>query len=76
MNNTKLETLAARFRRCLPPQLRDCGEDERLRDLGLDSIDTVDLLCAIHEEFGVRLDEAHFGPDLTLREMIVNLAAQ
>jgi acyl carrier protein len=74
MKTLDIETLAARFRRCLPPQLRDCGDDQRLRDLALDSIDTVDLLCAVHEEFDVRLAEEDFNPDLTIRDLILNLA--
>ena len=74
MNMITLDTLAARFRRCLPTQVRDCGDDVPLRDLGLDSIDTVDLLCAVHEEFGLRLSDDQFRPDLTLREVILNLA--
>lgn len=43
--------------------------DMPLREQGLDSMDTVELLCAVHEEFQVRLSESEYRPETTLREL-------
>ena len=52
--------IAERLQLCLP-RLPLCQYPEtRIGDLGLDSMDTVELLCVIHQEFGVRLTESDF----------------
>jgi acyl carrier protein len=50
--------------------------DVALRELGLDSMDTVELLCAIHEEFGVSLTQTEFQPDATLHDLAALIAAK
>lgn len=58
-------TLAAR----LDPELP-------LRACGLDSLEFVDLLCAIEAEFRVRLTIAELTPDLTVRDLLALVAAR
>jgi acyl carrier protein len=75
MNTTEWTTasVADRLRLCMPrlaPQLEN--ESDSLGDLALDSMDTVELLCVIHEEFGVRLTEDEFN----LRQAIGALMTQ
>ncbi len=55
-----------RLRICLPRFPSELRRDLRLADLGMDSMDTVEFLCAVHEEFGVRLSEAEFHPEQTI----------
>ncbi len=73
MNTTTHETPAERFRRCLPAAIRDAAETTRLDELGLDSMDTVDFLCAVHEEFGVRLTADEVQPGQTLRGLFTTI---
>jgi acyl carrier protein len=57
------ETVAERLRQCMPrlaPHLT--GESVALGYLALDSMDTVELLCVIHEEFDVRLTDGDLDP--------------
>lgn len=61
-----------RLRARLPKHTLD--PDMPLRALGLDSMDTVELLCAIHEEFHVRLTEAEFQPDQRLGDLAETIA--
>ena len=58
-------TLAARLEPALP--LRACG---------LDSLEFVDLLCAIEAEFRVRLTIADLPPDMTVGELLTLIAAR
>ena len=44
----------------LPGPMRAAGTDTLLTDLPIDSLDTVELLCLIDDEFGVRLDQGQF----------------
>jgi acyl carrier protein len=67
MTTLQAETIIRRLRHRLPRHRLD--PETPLRSLGLDSMDTVELLCAIHEEFGVRLTEAEFPPDLRLCDL-------
>jgi hypothetical protein len=39
-------------------------------------MDTVEFLCAIHAEFGVRLTEAEFRPQQTIRGLIAIISAR
>ncbi|MBL9154957.1 MAG: hypothetical protein JNK37_20920 [Verrucomicrobiales bacterium] len=54
------------LRHCLPRLAPQFRAETPLHELGLDSMDTVELLCAIHEEFGVRIAESEFSPTMTL----------
>ncbi len=59
--------IAERLRLCLPhlaSELRN--ESHTLESLALDSVDTVEFLCVVHEEFGVRLTEGEFHPRQTI----------
>lgn len=74
MNNTHLPNvsgdLLARLRQCLPLQWRNSPAAQPLAKLGLDSLDTVEFLCAVHAEFGIRLREEDFGPEQTLEGLL------
>ena len=71
------EEICNRIGLCLPrlaPSLRPSAA--RLSDLALDSLDTVELLCVIHEEFGVRLTEDEFRPDQTVDGLLAVIAQE
>jgi acyl carrier protein len=76
MNTTSIDTPTARFRRCLPASVRDADETTRLRELTLDSMDTVDFLCAVQAEFGVRLEEGDLNPQQTLRGLFATILSR
>lgn len=57
----------------LAPLLR---EDVPVRELAIDSMDLVELLCAIHEEFGIRLTEADLRPGASLTTVAEKICAQ
>lgn len=61
------DSACERLLRCLPGRLNISSPEMLLSDLALDSLDTVEFLCAVHEEFGVRLTDAHVLPGQTLR---------
>lgn len=61
-----------RLRLSLPRLAPLLHDDVPMRELALDSMDFVELLCAVHEEFGIRLKEE----DLNLRETLTTLAGR
>jgi acyl carrier protein len=63
-----------RLKRRLPKLAPLFEEDTPLHALGLDSMDTVELLCAIHEEFNVRLSEREFQPAQRLGDLAKTIA--
>ena len=66
MNTLRPEmSVAERLHLCLPRLTFVGRENYRIADLGLDSLDTVELLCVVHEEFGVRLTESDLFPEQT-----------
>lgn len=70
------ETVSIRLQLCLP-RLAPCLEPTaKVSDLALDSLDTVELLCVIHEEFGVRLTESEFHPTQTIGGLFAVIAQQ
>lgn len=72
-SNTK--PIAERLQLCLPrlaSQFAD--ESATLGSLALDSMDTVEFLCVVHEEFGVRLTESEFHPQQTLGGLLASIA--
>jgi acyl carrier protein len=70
-NACTIETVAERLQLCLPGRVPlDPESTVRIADLGLDSLDTVELLCVISEEFGVRLTESDFHPNQTIRGLL------
>jgi acyl carrier protein len=72
----ELLTPLERLRRCLPHTAAEAKPDTRIDSLAFDSMDTVEFLCAVHEEFGVRLTTADFPPDQTIRELLARLAGR
>jgi acyl carrier protein len=44
--------------------------DQTLANLGLDSIDLVELLCAIESEFDVRLNDEDLQGDVTIARLV------
>ena len=54
------------LRQLLPVHVRDEPLNRRLSELGLDSIDVVDLLCALDEDFQVRLTTDEFTEDTSI----------
>lgn len=69
------EQIIQRLHQSLPRLSPLLQEDVPLNELALDSLDTVELLCAIHEEFGVRIAEAHFQPSMTLNALAEHVSA-
>jgi acyl carrier protein len=54
------EDVLRRLRSRLPGPMRAAGTDTLLADLPIDSLDTVELLCLIDDEFGVRFEQGQF----------------
>jgi acyl carrier protein len=75
-NTTDCASIAEHLQLCLPNLAAFRRPEDRLADLGLDSMDTVELLCVIHEEFGVRLTESEFHPGQTIGGLLAAIAAQ
>jgi acyl carrier protein len=65
-----------RLRQCLPRLAPLLQENVPLRELALDSMDTVELLCAVDDEFGVTLTEDEFQPQHTLRDIAQTIASK
>jgi acyl carrier protein len=58
-----------RLRRRLPGPMRTAQPDTLLTDLPIDSLDTVELLCLIDDEFHVRLGEGEFQSFRTVGDL-------
>ena len=67
---------AARLQRCFPRAELVISDEARIMDLALDSMDTVEFLCAIHAEFGIRLTEAEFPPEQTIGDLIAIISTR
>jgi len=50
-----------RLRARLPGPMRGASLDTALADLPIDSLDVVDLLCLVDDEFGVRFEQGEFA---------------
>ena len=61
---------------CLPRLARELQPGTRVADLALDSMDTVELLCVIHEEFGVRLTEEEFHSGQTIGGLLTAISSR
>ncbi len=59
-----------RLRRRLPGPLRGAQPETLLADLPIDSLDTVELLCLIDDEFHVRVGEAEFRAFRTVGDLV------
>jgi acyl carrier protein len=53
----------------LPGPLRSARSDTQLADLSIDSLDVVELLCLIDEEFDVRLEQGRFAELRTVGDL-------
>ncbi len=62
--------VSARLLSALPRLRGEWQEDARIADLGLDSMDMVELLCVVHQDFGARLSEEELGGLETVGELI------
>ena len=69
------QQILARLTVCLPRLALKLRAEASLADLALDSLDTVELLCVIHAEFGVRLTESEFHPRQTVGGLLEVIAA-
>jgi acyl carrier protein len=58
-----------RLRTRLPGPMRTATLDTPLVDLPIDSLDTVELLCLIDDEFDVRLEQRQFVELRTVGEL-------
>jgi acyl carrier protein len=63
-----------RLRDRLPAPLRVARADTLLSDLPIDSLDTVELLCLIDDEFRVRLGEETFQSLRTVGDLANEVA--
>jgi acyl carrier protein len=61
---------------CLPRLAPELRAETHLAELALDSLDTVELLCVIHAEFGVRLTESEFHPGQTIGGLLEVISAR
>jgi acyl carrier protein len=72
---SKTNSVAERLRLCLPRLTAPLADDSTtLGELALDSMDTVEFLCAVHLEFGVRLTESEFHPQQTIGGLLTTIA--
>jgi acyl carrier protein len=53
----------------LPGPMRGASADTPLTDLPIDSLDMVDLLCLIDDEFGVRFGDGQFHAARTVGDL-------
>ena len=65
-----------RLRTCLPHTAKGADDLTPIASLGFDSLDTVEFLCAVHEEFGVRLTTSDFPSDQTLSGLLSRITQQ
>ena len=70
------EDISARLGVCLPRLATQLQPGIRIASLALDSMDTVELLCVIHAEFGVRLTEAEFHPGQTIGGLLAVISTR
>ena len=63
------DDVLGRLRGRLPGPMRGATLDTALADLPLDSLDVVDLLCLVDDEFGVRFDQGTFAEFRTVGDL-------
>jgi hypothetical protein len=74
-----LETHAAileKLRCCLPHLAPHLQLGVRIADLGIDSIDLVELLCLVSSEFDLRLSEPEYRSLRTVGDLVAFIAEQ
>lgn len=67
----KLKTILPDITGCDPDKIT---ESAKLEDLGFDSLDEIELVMALEEEFELEIDETTYQGLETVREVIDNLA--
>ena len=72
--NPDCGSIAQQLQLILPRLALNGHERDRIADLALDSMDTVEFLCVVHEEFGVRLTESDFHPQQTIGGLLATIA--
>lgn len=71
---SKTKTVVERLQLCLPRLTTHLADESTtLAELALDSMDTVEFLCAVHLEFGVRLTESEFHPQQTIGGLLTTI---
>ncbi len=68
--------ILARLHRVCPALATRLDPDRPLRACGLDSLEFVDLLCAVEAEFSVRLGTDELRPETTLRDLAALIATR
>jgi acyl carrier protein len=63
------EDVLERLRTRLPGPLCGARADTPLADLPIDSLDTVELLCLIDDEFGVRFEQEQYQQMRTVGDL-------
>ena len=70
------EVVLHHLRRRLPGPLGQARCDTPLADLSIDSLDVVELLCLIDEEFDVRLEQGMLDTFATVGDLADAIAAR
>ncbi len=52
------------------------ADDDKIRDLGLDSLDVVELLLQLEEEYDVHFDDVDMSKLLTVKDLLDEIAKQ
>lgn len=68
-SGTGRDAVVARLRQRMPGALRGAQPETPLTELPLDSLDVVELLCLVDDEFGVRLEQQAFDESRTVGEL-------
>lgn len=51
-------------------------DDDKIRELGLDSLDVVELLLQLEEEYDVHFDDVDMGKLATVKDLLDEIAKQ
>ncbi|HWB04400.1 MAG TPA: acyl carrier protein [Verrucomicrobiales bacterium] len=73
---TELPPPMERLQCCLPRTADGADAHSTLESLQFDSLDTVEFLCAVHEEFGVRLTSDDLFPGQTVQGLLTCIMAR
>lgn len=62
----KLEEIKTKFAKTIGVEKLDT--DAKLKDLGLDSLDVVELLLELEDSYGIHFDDTDMGEVVTVRD--------
>lgn len=51
-------------------------DEEKLRELGLDSLDVVDLLMQLEDEYGIQFDDVDMAKLITVKDLLSEIEAK